>query len=224
MVQLNLLPDIKQAFVKAQRIKRLVMAISIILTAFSLIVFIILLLIVEVVQKTNLSNIDKDIATYSSSLKGTANLNQILTVQNQLNSLPALNAKKPVTSRLFSYINQLTPAKVSITSLNIDYTLYKITFTGTADTADTINTFVDTLKFTTYSAIASDGTKSSAKAFSNVVLTSFNRNSTQAVYTLDFTYDPLIFDNTNTTTLTVPKIISTRSEVDQPKALFQQGN
>lgn len=221
MVQLNLLPDIKQEFVKARRLKRLVMAVSIIATAISLIVFIVLLLTVDVVQKTNLSNIDKDIATYSAKLKATPNLNQILTVQNQLNSLPALNAQKPATSRLFGYISQLTPSKVNITSLNIDYKLYKGTVIGTTDTADTINTFVDTLKFTTYNAQSSNGLKSTAKAFSSVVLTSFNRNTTQSVYTIDFTFDPLIFDNTNTVTLTVPNIISTRSEVNQPKALFQ---
>lgn len=224
MVQLNLLPDIKQEFVKARRLKRLVMAVSIVATAIALIVFIVLLLMVDIVQKTNLSNIDKDIATYSAKLKATPDLNQILTVQNQLNSLPALNAQKPATSRLFGYINQLTPAKVNITSLNIDYKLYKITISGTADTADTINTFVDTLKFTSYNAQASNSVKSTAKAFSNVVLTAFSRNTTQAVYTIDFTFDPLIFDNTNTVTLTVPNIISTRSEVNQPKALFQQGN
>ena len=224
MVQLNLLPDIKQEFVKARRLKRLVMAVSIIATAIALIVFIVLLLTVDVIQKANLSNIDKDIATYSAKLKAIPDLNQILTVQNQLNSLPALNAQKPATLRLFGYINQLTPAKVNITSLIIDYKLYKVTISGTADTADTINTFVDTLKFTTYNAQASNGVKSTAKAFSSVVLTSFNRNTTQSVYTIDFTFDPLIFDNTNTVTLTVPNIISTRSEVNQPKALFQQGN
>lgn len=221
MVQLNLLPEIKQEFVRARRTKRLVTAFSILLTSISLIIFVVLLLVVDVAQKTNLSNIDKDISTYSSQLRGTANLNQILTVQNQLKSLPALNAQKPATSRLFGYINQLTPVKVNITNLEVDYTAYKITITGNADSADTINTFVDTLKFTTYNAQASDKTKTTAKAFSNVVLSSFSRTTSQVTYSIDLNYDPIIFDNTNTTSLTVPNIISTRSEVDQPKALFQ---
>lgn len=224
MIQLNLLPEIKQEFVRARRTKRLVTALSVLLTSISLIIFVVLLLIVDVVQKQNLSNIDKDIKTYSSQLRGTANLNQILTVQNQLKSLPALNAQKPATSRLFGYINQLTPVKVNITNLEVDYTLYKITITGNADSADTINTFVDTLKFTTYNAQATDKTKTTAKAFSNVVLSSFSRTTSQVTYSIDLNYDPIIFDNTNTTSLTVPNIISTRSEVDQPKALFQQGN
>lgn len=224
MIQLNLLPDIKQEFVRARRTKRLVIASSIALTSISLIIFIVLLLIVDVVQKQDLSNIGKDISTYSSQLRGTTNLNQILTVQNQLKSLPALNAQKPATLRLFGYINQLTPIKVDITNLDIDYTLYKITINGNADSADTINTFVDTLKFTTYTAQASDGTKTTAKAFANVVLSSFNRSTMQVTYSINLNFDPLIFDNTNTASLTVPNIISTRSEVNQPKALFQQGN
>lgn len=221
MVQLNLLPDIKQEFVKARRMKRLVMAISVLLATISLIIFIVLVLIVNVVQKTDISNIDKDIKKFTSQLKSTDNLNQILTVQNQLNSLPALNAQKPATSRLFGYIKQVTPNNVNITSLDIDYALYTVTLTGIADSADTINTFVDTLKFTTYNIVASDSTKSSAKAFSNVVLTSFDRTKTQATYTVTFAFNSIIFDNTNDTTLIVPNIISTRSEVDKPKALFQ---
>lgn len=224
MIQLNLLPDIKQEFIRARRTKRLVMASSIVLTSISLIIFIVLLLVVDVVQKKDLSNIDKDISTYSSQLRGTTNLNQILTVQNQLKSLPALNAQKPATLRLFGYINQLTPIKVDITNLDIDYTLFKITINGSADSSDTINTFADTLKFTTYNAQASDGTKTTAKAFNNVVLSSFNRSTTQVTYSISLNFDPLIFDNTNTASLTVPNIISTRSEVNQPKALFQQGN
>lgn len=221
MVQLNLLPDIKQEFVKARRMKRLVMSISVLLAAISLIIFVTLILIVNVAQKTDIKNIDKDIKKFTAQLKGTSNLDQILTVQNQLNSLPALNASKPATSRLFGYVKQLTPNNVNITSLDIDYNLYTVTLNGTADSADTINTFVDTLKFTTYNAITNNTSKSSAKAFSSVVLTSFSRNKTQATYSISFAFDPLIFDNTNTTTLTVPNIISTRSEVNQPKALFQ---
>jgi len=221
MIQLNLLPDIKQEFVKARRMKRLVMAVSILLTVISLVIFTVLILIVNVGQKSDLNNIDKDVKKYSAQLKGTTDLDQILTVQNQLNALPALNAQKPATSRLFDYIKQLTPNNVNITNLELDYTLYTVSLTGTADSADTINTFVDTLKFTTYDIVASDSTKSSAKAFSSVVLTSFARSKTQATYTITLSFDPLIFDNTNTTSLVVPNIISTRSEVNQPKALFQ---
>ncbi len=221
MIQLNLLPDIKQEFIKARRMKRLVMSVSVLLAATSFIIFVVLILTVKVVQRNDISNIDKDIKKQSAQLKGTTNLSQILTVQNQLNSLPSLNSQKPATSRLFVFIKQLTPNNVNITSLDINYTLFTVTFTGTADSADTINTFVDTLKFTTYDIVASDSSKSSAKAFSSVVLTSFDRTKTQATYTISFTFDPLIFDNTNTTTLVVPNIISTRSEVDKPKALFQ---
>ncbi len=221
MIQLNLLPDIKQEFIKVRRIKRLVMSFSVLLAAISFVIFVVLILIVMVAQKNDIRNIDKDIVKQSAELKGTPNLDQILTVQNQLNSLPALNSQKPATSRLFGYVKQVTPNNVNITSLDIDYTLHTVTFTGTADSADTINVFVDTLKFTTYDIVASDSSKSSGKAFSSVVLTSFDRTKTQATYTITFAFDPLIFDNTNTTTLVVPNIISTRSEVDKPKALFQ---
>lgn len=221
MVQFNLLPDVKLEYVRARRVKRIVMAFAVLATSVSLAIFIVLLLLVDVVQKHSLSNLDKDTKLYSAQLTGTTDLNQILTVQNQLNSLPALDSQKPATARLFGYVKQLTPVNAFINRLDIDYTQNTISISGTADTIDTINTFVDTLKFTTYNVQASDGTKTTAKAFSNVVLSSFSRDNSQAAYSINFSFDPIIFDNTNTTTLTVPNIISTRSEVNQPNVLFQ---
>jgi hypothetical protein len=221
MVQFNLLPDVKLEYVRARRTQRVVMAFSVLLSAIALVIFVALLLLVNVAQKKNLSDLDKDIKTSSKKLTDTPELNQILTVQNQLNSLPGLDAQKPATGRLFGYVKQLTPTNAFINKLDVDYTQNTAIFTGTADAIDTVNTFVDTLKFTNYTAQDTSGNKKTAKAFSDVVLSAFNRDSHQATYTITLTFDPLIFDTTNTVKLTVPDTISTRSVIDQPKALFQ---
>lgn len=213
MVQFNLLPDVKLEYVRARRTQRVVMAISVLASTVALVIFIMLLLFVDVAQKKNLHDLDTDISSSSKTLKNTPNLNRILTVQNQLNSLPNLDAQKPSAGRLFNYVTQVTPAKAFITNLQADYTQSTLTITGTTDALSTVNTYVDTLKFTRYEL---KGDTSQTPAFSNVVLSSFSRDSTQATYTITLTFDPAIFNITNDVTLTVPNIISTRSEISQP--------
>ena len=218
-MQLNLLPDIKLEYVKARRTQRLVISGAILLSAISLVIFILLLLFVRVAQEKSLRDVNKDIKTSTATLKAIPDLNKILTVQNQLNSLPSINQQKPAVSRLAGDILKLTPKNAYINRLNVDYTQKIATLTGTADTIDTVNTFADTLKFTTYN---SSTIKTPTKAFSNVVLSAFGRDSKQASYTITLSFDPEIFNITdNTINLTVPNQVTTRSTLEQPTDLFQ---
>src|SRR5689334_20407685 len=102
MIQFNLLPDVKLEYLKAQRLKQAVVSIAAIVAGVVLAVLVILFLVVDVFQKQHLKAVNNDIKTYTAKLQSIPDLNKILTVQNQLNSLPALHAQKPVTSRLFN--------------------------------------------------------------------------------------------------------------------------
>lgn len=219
MIEFNLLPDIKLSYVKAQNQKRLFISIAGIVSIVSIAVLLIGVLFVDIVQKKSINDLSKDIKSDSSQLTGSKDLNKILTVQNQLAVLPNLDSQNPLTSRLFSYVTQVTPAQAAITNLTADFTQNTLVVTGSADSLDTVNTFVDTLKFTTYS---SDTNSSSTKAFSNVVLSSFSRDSTGATYTINLNFDPAIFNSSDTNVkLSVPKQVTTRSEVEQPTDLFE---
>ncbi|GAC1387794.1 MAG: hypothetical protein NVS1B7_2610 [Candidatus Saccharimonadales bacterium] len=221
MIQFNLLPDIKLQYIKAKRIKRLVMLTATTISSVAVGVVILLFLVTNVWQARQLSSLSKNIKNKSDQLKSTPNLDKILTIQNQLNSLPKLHAQKPVVSRIFNYLSQVTPATVSISQLEVDYTSAKntIVFTGNADTLESVNKFVDTLKFTTYSV---DPTQQTTKsAFSNVVLAVFSRTDKGSSYTINAVFDPLIFDNSSNVTLKVPAIITTRSATESPTDLFQ---
>jgi hypothetical protein len=145
-------------------------------------------------------------------------------VQNQLESLTALHAGKPAAPKLFDYLNQVTPSAVSISNLTVDMTQQTATITGTADALHSVNQYVDTLKFTKYTA--DSGTKT--PAFTNVVLSSFglsgDSGSTKpANYTITLAYDKNILDITKEVTLSVPNITTTRSTLQQPTDLFQAG-
>ncbi|HET7641375.1 MAG TPA: PilN domain-containing protein, partial [Ktedonobacteraceae bacterium] len=165
-----------------------------------------------------ISDLNKDIASTSHELENTPDLTKVLTVQNQLKSLPKMHDQKPVASRFFNYLSQVTPTKASISSSKIDFANQTITITGTADSLVTVNTFADTLKFTTYNTANSTSTKN---AFSNVVLSNFSRDKSNAGYTLTLKFDKQIFSSASEITLTVPKITTTRSTVEQPTALFK---
>ena len=222
MIQFNLLPDIKLEYIKAQRSRRLVILVSFLVSAAAILLLVVLLSI-DGLQKKHLSDLNRDISNETSSLQHKPDINTILTVQNQLQSLTALHTGKPAANRLFSYLNELTPAAVSITNLSIDFTQYTVNLTGTADALSTVNKYVDTLKLTTYSA---GNTPGNNPAFSNVVLSSFGLNtsaqdrSQAANYTITFSYDKNIFDITQDVSLSVPSV-TTRAQVQNPTDLFK---
>ncbi len=217
MIQFNLLPDIKIQYLKAKRQKQLVLFSSFIVIAASLAALAILLSIVFGLQKKSIHDLNSDIQTKSSELKSTKDLNKILTVQNQLNSLPALHNAKPVVSRLFSFLQQVTPTTASISNFNANYTLHTMQISGSADSLATVTTFADALKLATYHTSTSSTEKN---AFSTVVVNS-SRDSNGATYTINLKFDPALFGETADATLTVPNV-TTRGNSGQTITLFKK--
>lgn len=206
MVQFNLLPDVKLEYVKAQRTKYLMTFVSFVVSAVAIAIFLFSLFLVNVVQKRDLSNLNKDIGSKSQELKNTKDLDKILTVQNQLNTLTSLHEEKPVTSRLPAYITAMTPAQASISKLSLDFTAGTLSIGGTAPSLDIVSVYTDTLKGTKFTT--TDNT-TKTKAFSGVVLSSFSRNDKGANFTIDMKYDPLLFDVRSTVQLLVPTVTVT---------------
>jgi hypothetical protein len=238
MIQFNLLPDVKLEYLRSERIKRLVVMGSSIIVAISLVLFAFLFSYVRIGQKRHISNLTKDIASRVDELKGQQDLEKVLTIQNQLKTLPGLHQQKPVVTRLFAdptvnkpgYIAQVTPQDVKIASINIDFQQLTVVVQGSAPSIEIINKFADTLKFTTYTAVPVGSTQPAGevakpqelKAFSSVVLAGFGLDEAGVSYQLTATFDKALFDSSQEVVLTVPKLISTRSETEKPKALFQQ--
>jgi hypothetical protein len=222
MIQFNLLPDIKLAYIKAQRQRRLVVSISLLICIAS-VLLLALLLSVDGLQHKHLNDLKRDIDRESKALSSEPNINTILTVQHQLASLPDLDDQKPVVERLFDYMNQVTPAQVSINDLQVDFTSQNFNITGTADAISSITQYVNTLKLTTY---VTSSNKTPQPAFTNVVLTSFGLNSTgqdrsqAASYQITLNADPTIFDATEQVHLTVPTVV-TRAQLPNPTDLFK---
>jgi len=229
MIQLNLLPDVKLEYIKAQRQRRLIFTASGLISIIS-IVLLGSLLAVGGLQKKHLSDLEDNIKTSTSKLKGKPQIGTILTVQNQLNSLTGLHDSKPATSRMFDYINQVTPSQINIGDLKADFLTQTIIISGNTDSLSTVNKYIDTLKLTTYKVNTGnskqDAETIATKAFSNVVMSTFSIDSETkegppAKYSITLNYDPTLFDITQKIIISIPNGVSTRSATNSPTDLFQ---
>ncbi len=217
MIQFNLLPDVKLEYIKTRRTKRLVVVVSLFAAGLSLTAFIVMFLTVQVAQKKHLKDLSRDIQKQEQTLTSTADLDKILTIQNQLNSLPDLHESKPISSRIFPYIQQVTPVGAEISKLEIDFLANTLVITGQSKELVIANKYADILKFATFTnSDVKDG-----KPFTNVV-TTLNRDERTSTFTISCNFDPALFSNKEEPKLTVPNIVSTRSETEKPEAVFQE--
>lgn len=220
MIEFNLLPDIKQQFIKARRTKRLIVSLSIIVGGIAIAIFILLLLYVDVFQKARINSLKNQINNSNSQLASNTNLNKILTIQNQLNTLPTIYKQLPASNRLFNYLTELLPVNATVSSLSVDFTKDTVNMSGTADSAETINQFIDTLNFANYTVA---GSTASTPAFSAITVGSISvSNSTNSTnYSLTFNFDPRLFNSQYNTQLIVPSLTTTRSILNQPTDIFK---
>lgn len=231
MIQFNLLPDVKLEYVKAKRNKRLVISVAVMVMVVCVILIALIASAVYGVQRAHISNIDEDIAEYTNAIEEIEDINRILTVQNQLNTINGLHEDKPVVSRLFNYIETITPSNVSINQIEVSFENSTMTISGEADTLATVNKYVDTIKFTNYAIGENDEEEtdnqpngdepSNNAAFSDVVLDSFGRTNDEVSYTIELSFDPIIFDSAERVSLELQNRITTRSELERPQALFR---
>ncbi|MBP9853202.1 hypothetical protein KBC77_04460 [Candidatus Saccharibacteria bacterium] len=215
MIQFNLLPDAKLEYLKAERTKKLLVTSSFIAGAVALALLVVAAMVVYGVQRQHLSDLNDDIKSYTSEIKGTKDLDTLLTVQNQLGALTGLHEQKPVASRLFNFIGQVTPAEVSINTLNIDFAANTLSIGGTAPSIDAMRVYADSLKTTQYSTGASS---TKQFAFSEVVVGSFAKSEKGTTFTINLKYDPALFLFTNDITLDVKK-----GKKNEQEQLFNQG-
>lgn len=215
MIQFNLLPDVKIEYVKAMRMKRVVVGIASIVTIVTFGAFLMLALIVYGVQKKSVSDLDKDIQKKSQELKSTKDLDKILTIQNQLAALPGLHDKKVVATRAYTFITQLLPTGVTVSDYVVNFDESSMSITGAAPALDRVNVFADTLKFAKYS----DGVNTmDGKAFSEVVLSQFAKTNDATTFTITSKFQPELFSGQAPYALVIPKGATTNSVTGQPSS------
>lgn len=214
-IQLNLIPDVKAQYLQAERTRKTAIVVSAIIIAASVALVLVMLSLVAG-QKALLSSADKNIDKLSADIKNTQDIEKMLTVQSQLNTLDKLHAEKPVVSRLPDFLAKIVPSQVQINKIDVDLEQNTMTISGTTPSYESNNKFVDTLKFTNYQLA---GSEDKVPAFSNVVLTSFGKDEKGASFTVTLGYDPVLFSSSSEGIQLIPKTgVTTREQV--PAALF----
>lgn len=192
MIQFNLLPDVKKEYVKAKRTRRLMVSTSLLVSAASIGIVLLMFFVVQVAQKKNISDLSKDIEDKTTAIKSTDDLETILTVQNQLSLLTQLHETKPETSRVFSMVTFISPPEVKLDSLNLDVESSTIGIAGRADTLATIYKFVENIKATEF-AVSTD-IESRNNLFSDID-TTLSGDDEIATFDIEMAYSPEFFDN-----------------------------
>jgi Tfp pilus assembly protein PilN len=206
MIQFNLLPDVKKQYIKAKRTKRLITSTSIIISGTAIVVVFLLFSYVQIGQKGHIEDQTNDINKATVEIQSIEDINEMLTVQNQLSLLTGLHESKPETSRIFDYLSQLVPEQAKVTTLDISVEASSIKIRGSADSIATINKLVDTIKIAEYTV--DENAEERNLAFSNVT-TQLSGENTGASFSIELTYEPVIFDNTKVVKLSIPVDVST---------------
>lgn len=232
MIQLNLLPDLKKEFIKAQKSKSVIIGASIMVTLGAIGISALLFVYVTFVQQVQINWATDEINKKSNELKNIPDINKYLTIQNQLGKLPELHEGKGAYSRLFGFMNILNPAapnNVSLASLQLVTEETSIIFTGNTTNFETFNIFVDTLKNAEISYKENGAAEAKTEKMFDVVMVqssglSKSGNQTVVAFTVQAAYKESVFDVRNTeATVKVPNITTTGSVTEAPKPLFDNG-
>lgn len=109
MIEINLIPDVKQELLKAQRARAIVISSSIIASIVAVGVVVLLLVYIFGVQGIRSAVLDGQIDEKGKQLANVEDLPKILTIQNQLKTISSLNDQKGMNSRVFDMIAAITP-------------------------------------------------------------------------------------------------------------------
>ena len=134
MIEINLVPDVKQEFIRARIMRNFVISVSvivgIIVVGLAIVLGVILggQLVTENLQ-------DGGIKSENNKLLAIEDLNKTVTIQQQLETIDTQQSSKLVTSRLFDAvlaINPPAPNQIRLTGLKLDPLEKRITIEGSA--------------------------------------------------------------------------------------------
>src|SRR5664279_5010814 len=125
MIEINLVPDVKQELLKAQRVRSSVISLAILVGLAAVGVVVILAIWVFVVQFGRGVLSDTSITNESKKLSSVEDIKNTLTIQNQLAQLTAMHDGKHIDSRVFdtlTTINPEAPNDISLSKATLDST------------------------------------------------------------------------------------------------------
>jgi Tfp pilus assembly protein PilN len=230
MIEINLIPDVKQELIQAQRIRATVISFSIIIAVIAIGVVTVLAIYVFAIQTVRSVVADDAIKKGSAQLSGVQDLSKTLTIQNQLTKISTIHDSIKVDSRLFSVLTAIippTPNSIQVSNLSVDSTLGTITIDGqAANSYAALEVFKKTIEGASIKFTNDSGDQTVALA-SNVSAAnpSYGQDSTGAKvlrFTISFKYAPEMFapSSKNATVVIAAQANATDSYLGVPKSIF----
>jgi hypothetical protein len=232
MIEINLVPDVKQELIKAQRVRAGVISMAILVGIIAGGVVVVLAMWVFAVQTARNVITDNAIKSESEKLSKVEDISNTLTIQNQLSKLSAMHDSKHIDSRLFDILTTINPPEpnnIAITKLTLDSETSSVTVEGQAVNGyPALEVFKKTIAATKFE-YTKDGAGQSVPLATEISDSerSYGENASGVKvlrFTLVFGYPEEIFSRTseNATIVAPGRTNVTDSFLGVPKSLFTQ--
>jgi hypothetical protein len=232
MIEINLVPDVKQELIKAQRVRASVISVAVLVGIVAVGVVVLLAIWVFAVQTARGALSDGTIRSESEKLSKVEDIGNTLTIQNQLSKLAQMHDSKSIDSRLFDIlttINPSAPNNVAITNVSLDSETTTITVEAQAVNGyPALDVFKKTINATTFQ-FTQGGEKQSVPLATGISDSdrSYGEDASGAKvlrFTLTFTYPEELFARTaqGATIVAPERSNATDSFLGVPQSLFTQ--
>lgn len=232
MIEINLVPDVKQELIKAQRVRAGVISMAILVGIIAAGVVVVLAIWVFAVQTARNVITDNSIKSESEKLSKVEDISNTLTIQNQLSKLSAMHDSKHIDSRLFDILTTINPPEpnnIAITKLTLDSETSSVTVEGQAVNGyPALEVFKKTIAATKFE-YSRDGESQSVPLATEISDSerSYGENASGIKvlrFTLVFGYSEELFSRTAENAIIVApgRTNVTDSFVGVPKSLFTQ--
>lgn len=233
MIEINLVPDVKQELIHAQRVRLSVISLAVTASIIAVAVVVVLGLIYGG-MKISSRVLDSQITEKSKRLSSVNDIDKTLTIQNQLAQIGPIHDSSHVTSRIFGVLVPISaqgaPNQIQYTNVTVDTAESVVTVQAQTSQYSGLDTFKKTLASTQFK-YSTDGSSDSQEEplASNIDVTSQNLSQTseggQAVtFTLKFTYPSELLSPTSKNAQIVTPTASNATDSYQgiPTSLFTE--
>jgi hypothetical protein len=230
MIEINLVPDVKQELIRARMARSAVISGSIIAIIVAAGVVVVLSIYVFGVQTVRGAVADASIKSGSDKLASVNDLSKILTIQNQLTKMSSLNDNKKIDSRVFDLLQAIippSPNEVKVSSLVVDATAGTVMFQGQTPGYPSLEAFKKTIGAANVHFKDSGGTQTDVVLATNLSISnvSYGEDASGGKvlrFNVSFTYAPELFSpaTVDPTIVLINGGNVTDSYVGIPKSIF----
>lgn len=231
MIEINLIPDVKQEYIHAKRVRTIVISSAILVGVISVGIVVLMAVYLYGVQTVRSALADSDIKSKYETLSKVDDLENTLTIQHQLTRLNELHDQKSIDSRFFDLlaaINPASPNNVSFSVARLDSVEQIISLEGRANNGyNAAEVLKKTILSTSLSYRDIDGTTQTAQLTDSVVTGDLSYGEDEEGkkvlnFSISFAYDPAFFDrgSQNAVIVRPDRQIVTDSFLRLPDSLF----